>query len=125
MREILDFIIQTLLAELIVVVAGFLLANYILTYVDKRRFGGWKALVTRQGKTLVERPISPHKAKELLQEPADLVVFLKGVVSSYETINCDLWDEGQKIGLLRIDKTQRTFTVDLDKNPPGKGGSRL
>ncbi|MBC8446147.1 MAG: hypothetical protein H8D78_00205 [Chloroflexi bacterium] len=66
----------------------------------------------------MSRKISAGKAREILEEPADLSVFLKGVVSPYAWVNCDIIEEGRKIGLLQEDRQNRVFTIDLDKNCP-------
>jgi len=58
-----------------------------------------------------------RKAKEILDEPADLSVFLKGVISPYALLNCDIIEEGERMGLLIRDNINRQFIVDLDKNP--------
>ena len=114
---ILDFIAQTLLGELIVVIAGVLFAYGIKGQYDKWRYGRYRVRILQNGAEKVNRPISPRKAKEILDEPADLAVFLKGVASPYGWIRCDIISEGQEIGLLTIDHQKRTFIIDLDKNP--------
>jgi uncharacterized membrane protein (UPF0182 family) len=115
--EPLNFIIQTLLGELIVVIVGVLIAHFILGWVEKWRFGGWQVVVSRAKQEVVRREISARKAKEILEEPADLVVFLKGIVSPFEWIACDLYTEGQELGLLEIDALKRVYLINLDKNP--------
>lgn len=119
MAEIWKFIVQTLLGELVVVIVGVLIANFILARWQKYRFGRWQVVVQKDNQELVRREVSPRKAKEILEEPADLVVFLKGIVSPFDWINCDLFTEGQQVGLLRIDHEQRIYYIDLDKNPRG------
>ena len=115
--NIIGFIFQSLLGELVVVIAGFIIAKTLLSYYDKRRFGGWRVIVIKNGKQIVNRPISVRKAKEILDDSADLSVFLKGVASPYGWIKCDIISEGEKIGLLKIDRENRKFFIDLDKNP--------
>ena len=116
--QILNFIAQTLLGELIVVIAGVLFAYIIKEQYDKWRYGRYRVCILQDGQEKVNRPISPRKAQESLDEPADLAVFLKGVASPYAWIRCDIISEGQQIGLLTIDRERREFVIDLDKNPP-------
>ena len=122
MNEIGRFFIETILGELVVVILGVLFANYIWSWMERRRFGDWRVIVQRQGEELVRREISPRKVREVLEEPVDLVTFLKGVVSPYAFINCDLITEGQKRRLLLIDRPGRRFVLNLDQNPPGTVG---
>ena len=89
---IFEFIFQTLLGEVIVVIAGFILAKAILEKRDNRRFGGWRILVRDKSTELVNRPISVRKVKEILDDSADLSVFVKGVASPYCWIKCDIVD---------------------------------
>lgn len=118
LNNILNFILTSLLQELVVVIAGVIVAQIILSRWDRWRYGGWKVVVTKNQQEILRRDISPGKAKQILQEPADLSVFLKGVVSPYAQIHCDLIEEGQKIGLLVEDPLARQFTIALDRNPP-------
>ena len=112
-----EFLIQTVLAELIVVVLGVLIAHFILRNWERWRYGKWHVVVLEGEETHVDRRISPAKAKQILDEPADLSVFLKGVVSPYGWIKCDLIEHGQEEGLLVVDEVKKRFVIDLDKNP--------
>ena len=44
---------------------------------------------------------------ELLSEPAELSVFLKGVVSPYAWIKCDMIEVGEEIGLFVQDNRRK------------------
>ena len=70
---IFEFIFQTLLGEVVEVIAGFILAKAILEKRDIGRFGGWRMLVKEKDKELVNRPISVRKVKEILDDSADLL----------------------------------------------------
>lgn len=111
-------IAQNLLASFFGVVIGIAFAQSVQRWWDQHRYGRWRVVVLQQGVKKVDRAISVGKAKEILQEPADLSVFLKGVVSPYGILNCDIINEGACRGLLIEDSVNRVFTVDLDKNPP-------
>ena len=114
-----EFLIQTVLAEGVVVVIGVLTAHLILRNWERWRYGGWHVVVKNGDKLHVDRPVSAAKAKQVLDEPADLSVFLKGVVSPYGWIKCDLIEHGKKEGLLVAGEVSKRFVIDLDKNPDG------
>lgn len=120
---VLQFITQALLGELIVVIAGVFFAYIIKKQYDNWRYGRYSVRILQDGEEKVNRAISPRKAEEILNEPADLAVFLKGVASPYGWINCDLISEGQTIGLLIIDREKREFLINLDNNPKKETGA--
>lgn len=121
MDWIVGGILVNLLSEFVVVVAGVLFAQFIRSRLDERRFGGWHVIIKEHAKTIDTRPVSPGKIKQIHDTPEELSVFLKGVASGYGWINCDLVTEGRALGVLVEDAAQRTYTIDLDRNPQ-KGG---
>lgn len=110
-------ITQNLLASFIGVLFGLGFAHLVKDRWDKWRYGGWCVIVIKNGREVVNRSISVRKAKEILAEPADLSVFLKGVVSPYGWINCDPIGKGLEVGLLRRDDSRRQIIFNLDCNP--------
>ncbi len=123
-NEIFDWvkaIAQNLAASFLAVVIGIAFTYLVRRQWDRWRYGRWRVVVLKAGQTKVDRAISVDKAKEILNEPSELAVFLKGVASPYGWINCDILDEGRKLGLLVEDHVKRVFTVDLDKNPKQPG----
>ncbi len=116
-------VLQNLIASFLAVVFGIAFTQLVRRHLDQHKYGRWHVVVKEKGETIVERAISVRKAKEILDEPADLSVFLKGVVSPYAKLNCDLVKEGADRGLLVRDNANRQFIVDLDQNPPQKGPS--
>lgn len=109
----------------IAALAGFLLAYFVRDRLfNPYRFGGWRVRVLRGDKELTARDIGWRKAQAIADDVSELSVFLKGVVSPYAWVTCDIVAEGQAVGLLRIDpkpkglffKT-RTYTIDVAKNP--------
>ena len=110
-------IFVNLLSEFVVVVAGVLFAQFIRSRLDKHRFGGWHVIIRRNGEAIDTRPVSPGKIKQIHEIPEELSVFLKGVASGYDWINCDLVTEGRDLGMLVEDAIQRTYVIDLDLNP--------
>ena len=115
-----ETVAESLLARFLVVVAGVVFAQFVQVRWERWRFGRWVVVVKRGGEELLNRAISPHKAKEILEEPAELSVFLKGVLSPYAWIGCDLVGKGRELGLLVEDRAARRFVIDLDRNPPAE-----
>ena len=111
-------VLLNLISNFMIVVFGILFTQFVRRRLDERRYGRWHVIIKEKDKIKVERAISVRKAKEILNEPADLSVFLKGIVSPYDSLNCDIIKEGESLGLLIRDNVNRQFIVDLDKNPP-------
>jgi hypothetical protein len=124
-------IAQNLLASLLFSLLGVVLGIYGIDryrrWRDEDRFGGWHVIVTKLGDPKVDRPISVRKAKEILDESSELSVFIKGVVSPYARLNCDILDKEKYPRLLIQDDTKRHFIVNLDENPPAEndGGAKV
>jgi hypothetical protein len=114
-------ILQNLIASFLAVVFGIAFTQFVRRRWDERQYGRWHVILKKKGEVKINRAISVRKAKEILDEPADLSVFLKGVVSPYALLNCDIIEEGECLGLLVKDDVNRQFIVDLDKNPPREG----
>ena len=115
--ELTSGVIINLVTEIIVVVVGVFIAQFLRRIWDEWRYGRWYAIVRRNGDDLVKRAVSAGKAKEVLAEAAELSVFLKGLVSPYDTLHCDIIEVAKQPGLLLIDRKERRFVIDLDKNP--------
>ena len=114
----LSFVVEALLAEFIVTVAGVLVAQTILKWQVNRKFGKWTLTVFQQGEAKLDSvPITPAKMKQVTEIPEDMPVFLKGMCSPYEKIQCDLMREGVELGVLKINWQKRQIIIDLDKNP--------
>lgn len=109
-----------LIASFLAVVFGLAFTRVFRNRSNERKYGRWHVIIKENDVIKVNRAISVRKAKEIIEEPADLSVFLKGIASPYATLNCDIIEEGECRGLLIKDSVNRQFIVDLDKNPPGK-----
>ena len=114
-----DFVAQTLLGELLVVIAGIFLSQLMSVTWERWRYGGWTVYIMRGEEEVLREEIPPAKAKELLHDPISLRIYLKGLVSSYAWLRLDLLTQGREIGLFREDRARRRFVIDLSKNPPG------
>lgn len=113
----LQAIAQNLVASFLAVVLGIGFTYFVRRRRDERQFGGWRVIVWKQGIKEVDRAISVGKAKEILLEPSELSVFLKGVASPYGWINCDILQKGVTEKLFVRDDAKRLLTIDLDHNP--------
>ncbi len=117
-EQILTFLWEAIKNEFAAMVAAVLFVQIIQRLWDFLRFGNWRVVLMKEGKEILDREISTGKAKEILDEDAELAVFLKGVISPYAWVTCDLLKKGREIGLLNEDNKSRIFMVDLDKNQP-------
>ncbi len=122
LQNIADFLLEAIKNEIAAVVVGVFFAQGIQKLYDYFRYGRWKIILYQEGREIVQREISTSKAKEIIKEEAELSVFLKGVISPYVHLTCDILKKGRELGLLKEDKKGRCFIVDLDKNPPKKNG---
>lgn len=113
----LQAIAQNLVASFLAVVLGIGFTYFIRRRWDEKHFGGWRVVVWKKGAIEVDRAISAEKAKEILLEPSELSVFLKGVASPYGWINCDILQKGIEEKLFVRDDAKRLLTIDLDHNP--------
>ena len=113
----MNFIIQTVLGELLAVVVGIIVTWLMHSTWVRWRYGGWVVHLLRDGKQILEEKIPASKAREILNDFISMRIYLKGLVSAYEWLRCDLIVEGQKNGLFTIDKVNRRFIINLDKNP--------
>ncbi|RMH34896.1 MAG: hypothetical protein D6694_14930 [Gammaproteobacteria bacterium] len=123
--KIVTFVFETILQEIVVVAAGVLFAHFVRRKVDEWRFGKWQVILKRGEQEILKRRISAPKVKSILDEPSELDDFLKGVVSPYAWIHCDIIEKGEELGLLKIDHQSRRFIIDLDKNPSGNKDLRF
>ena len=114
--EFLLGIFGNLIATIISVLCAFVIQNLYRNW----RYKGWKVILFKKFEQILERNISPRKAKEILEEPSDLAVFVKGVISPYERLNCDILKDDKCVDLMKIDRKRRIITIDLDKNPTKK-----
>jgi len=112
---------QNLIANFLIVVFGIDFTQLVRDRLDEYRYGRWHVIIKNKEEIKLNRAISVRKAKEILDEPADLSVFLKGVASPFAFLNSDIVEEGERLGLLTRDNVNRQFIVDLDKNPPREG----
>ncbi len=120
MSNIINIILESIFSELVVTIFGVLIAQNMIDWWRRRRFGGWNIVIRRGTEVLGERPLTADKARMVLDDDHDLSVFIKGVVSSYEWLNTDILGTNKEGGIFRQDDDAREFIVDLEHNPPRK-----
>jgi len=106
-----------LITEALIVIISIFFAHFIKEKWEKRHYGGWKVIIRQHGEDVSEVDVSFRKAKEILQVPEELQVFLKGIASPFGWINCNLITEGRERGVLIEDRPHKRFVIDFDKNP--------
>lgn len=119
-----EWIISGLVQNFIWMIVAILVVQTVQNWIDKRRYGRWRVIVRQQGMELVNREISPGKFKEIINEPSEMSVFIKGVASPYAWINCDVLTEGKDLKLFVDEPENRCLIIDLDKNPTEKNTSK-
>jgi len=125
-NPVIDFIVEQVLAAFIAVLFGLLVAFLTREIWNRWRYGRWHIIVMdSKGVQKLDRRVSAGKVKEILAEPAEKAVFLKGVISPYAELHCDILENGPNLGLLMEDRKNRRFLIDLSKNPPGRRKSGI
>jgi hypothetical protein len=119
LKDMLEFILNSLLQELVVTIAGVLFALLIRRAYFNWRYGRWQVILRKGDEIILTRLVSAEKARECLSDASDKAVFLKGIVSPYAHLTIDIVERGPKIDLLLEDKRSRRWVIDLDKNPLG------
>lgn len=110
MANLMSDLFVSLLSDAVVVLFAVLIWNRYKVF----RFGGWHVSIRQDGKEIARRDISARKAEIVLDDDADLSVFIKGVVSPYGWLNTDV------LNLIMVSKSLKMIDVDLDKNPAKK-----
>ncbi len=85
----------------------------------KWRYGGWNVTLMKGKDPILTRKVSINKARECLEDESEKAVFLKGIVSPYGRLTCDIIEEGLEKdgpnrGLLEEDKRSRKWIIHLD-----------
>jgi len=112
-----EWVLSGLVQNFVWVIVAILFVQFGQRAYENRKYGNWRVIVHHKGINRVDREISPGKVKEILSEPAEMSVFVKGVASPYGWINCDVLTEGKRIGLFVEKPEERRLLIDLDKNP--------
>lgn len=83
----------------------------------KWRYGGWNVILMKGEDPILTRNVATNKARECLEDESEKAVFLKGIISPYGRLTCDIIEEGLKNSLLEEDKRSREWIIHL--NHPG------
>ena len=73
-QPISTFLFETFATQLVTVITGVLVANVIMGGYRRLKYGGWSVAITKEGKTLLARPISTAKHKLIKDDEADPTV---------------------------------------------------
>jgi hypothetical protein len=129
MTTLFDSVFANLLTEFIVVVLGVLFANVIQRRIKQWRYGRWQLLLytgeplaeeaqpaarpALADQPLLERRLSADTAQRILHDPTELDIYLKGRVSPFANVNCDLVTEldAGNSPVIQMDKTARRITI--------------
>lgn len=112
-----EWVVSGLVQNFTWMLIAIFFAQFVTRIYERTKYGRWRVVVRKREQEVVDREISPGKVKEILSEPAEMSVFLKGVASPYGWINCDVLTEGRRLGLFTEDRANRRLVIDLDKNP--------
>ena len=112
-NNIYDIVMQSIIGEIFAVIIGVVVVQGIRKLWIHWRYGNWKVIIIKDGKNILTRQVTSEKASHLLHEPADLSVFLKGIVSPYAHIKCDLITKGKEKGLFEDLRKERNFVINL------------
>jgi hypothetical protein len=116
-NPIINFIVVTVVGELIITIIGVIIAQPVLEWIQKKRFGGWHLSVIKNGEHYIDHiEISTGKMKQIDEIPEELAVFLKGKCSPFHHVNCDITEDGEALGLLFRDEKNREIIINLDND---------
>jgi hypothetical protein len=113
-----DVIRDGLTQNFVWVVLGIIFVQIIQKPFENYWYGGWQVVISKGGKPLLQKRISPAKVKQILNVPEDKLVFLKGLVAPFEMLNCDLLEDGPKLKLYTENMKEKKISINLDHNPP-------
>jgi len=113
---------------------GVLVAIYLRDrWYYRRLYEGWKVRILYKDHEVLRdgRSLGWATAKAIAESQAEESVLLKGIVSPYARLHCDLITEGRTMEILREDDTPRTFlgrvrgkrrvyTIDLSRGEAKK-----
>jgi hypothetical protein len=119
-NDVWEWVVSGLIQNFVWVIVAIAFVEFVQRTYDNWKYGNWRVIVKLKNEEKVNREISPGKVKEILAEPAEMSVYVKGVASPYGWINCDVLTEGKKLFLFVEDRENRKLIVDLDKNPVGE-----
>ncbi|MBX7250968.1 MAG: hypothetical protein K1X50_03220 [Candidatus Promineofilum sp.] len=130
MDALFDSVFANLLTEFIVVVAGVLFANFVQRRIKQQRYGGWQVIlysgeplpdeeITTEDTTkdsshpLLQRQLSADTAQRILYDQTELDIYLKGRISPFANVNCDLVTELEsgKSPVIARDVVNRRFVI--------------
>lgn len=76
-------------------------------------YRNWVVSLRYKNKEIVTRRISPQKMNEIMGEPYEKAVYVKGVISPYGLLRCDPLETE---GLITINENDKLLVINLDKD---------
>ena len=108
-----DWIVSTVIVELAVVFAGVLIANYYIRWRKEKKWGKWNLVIRHDENTVLDRSLSAGTTESIFSDETDLDVFLKGRVSVFGDVYCDLVTELKKDNSQVIEQDDNTRTITI------------
>ena len=116
LNQLFSNILFGLIVEIIIVIAGYVIGHFVVTKIKNNMYGRWHAYLRNEdGDVILDRPLSPATAERVIEDQAELNVYLKGLISPFGTVNCDLVTELEKpnSSLIALDRDAREIIVHL------------
>lgn len=133
MDALFDSVIANLMTEFIIVVFGVVVANQVQQRYKQWRYGGWwmriypgeplppeepgkpvaSEMVNAIEQPIFERELSAETAQRVLHDKTDFDIYVKGRISPFYDVNCDLvteLDSGKSM-VISKDNAKRVITV--------------
>lgn len=130
MDSFFDSILANLATEFVIVLFGVLVANQIQRYIKQWRYGRWRmrllpvappsgegmvqsATAGANQTPILERELSPDTAQRILNDKTEFDIFVKGRISPFFDVNCDLVTEldSDNSSVITRDNVRRVITV--------------
>lgn len=105
-----------LIVEILIVIGGYIIGHIVVTKYKENKFGNWHAFLLKEDDEIIlDRPLSPATAERVIEDEAELNVYLKGLISPFGIVNCDLVTELEKPNpnLIVVDHDARKIIVHL------------
>ncbi len=113
MSGVIDFIFNEGAAFLFGLLLGWLIDNG-WRWKNEQRHSNWHANLFYKDNLILTRKISPAKTIQILDEPHDLTVYVKSLISPFGRIGSDIIETK---GLVTEDQSNRTLNIDLSADP--------
>jgi hypothetical protein len=113
-----EAIFENVLGEFVFTIIAVIVAQLLINKVwYEFRYGRWHLTIIKNGEIKInKKKISTGKMKQINEIPEELSVYLKGICSPFHRVQCDIIEDGPKLGLYTKDNKNREIIIDLDKD---------